>query len=76
MKTDTWKFDCEPNNYDNLLDTIKNSEHKKHLYILNTKKKSFDVIEKFVYDTAKSHFDRLGLDIDKHFIEFWSDSKS
>jgi hypothetical protein len=71
MKTDTWKFDCESNNYDNLLDCIKNTEHKKHLYILNTKNESFDVIEKFVYDTAKSHFDRLGLDIDKHFIEFW-----
>lgn len=71
MKTDTWKFDCDSNNYNILLDNIKNTEHKKKLYILNTSKEAFDIIEKFVYDTAKNHFDRLGLDINKHFIEFW-----
>jgi hypothetical protein len=76
MKTDTWKFDCDSNNYNILLDNIKNTEHKKNIYILNTSKEAFDIIEKFVYDTAKSHFERLGLDIDKHFIEFWCDSKS
>jgi hypothetical protein len=67
----TWKFDCDQFYYNILLDSIKNNEHKKRLYILNTNKDSFDIIEKFVYDTAKTHFERLGLDIDKHVVEFW-----
>jgi hypothetical protein len=71
MTTQTWKFDCDSDYYNILLDTIKNTEHKKTLHILNTNKDKFDIIEKFVYDTSKKHFERLGLDIEKHVVEFW-----
>ncbi len=69
---DIWKFDCTTDAcYKTLKHGLQNTEHVKCIYALNINKESFDIIEKFVYDIAKAHFERLGLDINKHYIEFW-----
>ena len=41
--------------------------------LLNTDKDCFNIIEKYVYDLAMIHFNRLNIEYDreKYFIEFW-----
>jgi len=69
MNSHTWKLDCSDEHYSQMIDIIKNSN--KQLYILDTTKSSFCLVEKYVYDIAQFHFSRLGIDINDKFIEFW-----
>jgi len=50
----------------------KNEGRSVELFI-DTKKESFSLLEKFIYDIAMFHFKRLNIDFDesKHKIEFW-----
>jgi hypothetical protein len=69
MNISTWKLDCSDEHFAQLIDIIKNT--KKQLYILDTSKTTFSLVEKYVYDVANYHFSRLGLDINDKFVEFW-----
>lgn len=70
MTTNIWKIDCQDSDYEILVNSIQNN-FKKQLYVLDINKTSFDIVEKYVYDIAKSHFDRLGIDISTKYVEFW-----
>ena len=69
MNACTWKLDCSDEHFAQLIDIIKNT--KKQLYVLDTSKPTFSLIEKYVYDVANFHFSRLGLNISDKFVEFW-----
>jgi hypothetical protein len=69
MDTNIWKLDCSNEHYDKLIDIIKNTDG--HLFILDTNKTNFSLVEKYVYDIANYHFSRLGFDINNKFVEFW-----
>jgi len=45
----------------------------RNMYLLDTQKASFTLLEKYVYDIALFHFERWGLPFDheQFFIEFW-----
>jgi hypothetical protein len=44
--------------------------------LLDLTKSSYSLIEKYVYDIAAFHFDRLNIsDTENHFVEFWCKSK-
>jgi hypothetical protein len=41
-------------------------------YLLDLNKKKYNLLEKYIYDTAKYHFERLNIELtDKYDIEFW-----
>ena len=69
MNACTWKLDCSDEHFSQIIDIIKNTN--KQLYILDTSKPTFSLVEKYVYDVANFHFSRLGLDINDKFVEFW-----
>lgn len=48
------------------------------LFLLNTEKNCFNIIEIYVYKLAMFHFDRMGIvyDKNKYFIEFWHKKKN
>jgi len=53
--------------------TLSLIQTEKNTKLLNTKKSSFNLLEKTVYDIALFHFKRLSVDFhpDNHYIEFW-----
>ncbi len=70
MESNLWQVD-----YGTFEEEIINciTEYKKIIYLLDTSKKEFDLIEKVVYDIAMFHFNRLNIDFNSnaYFIEFW-----
>jgi len=76
MKTNFWNIHLmdESKVNENIVDLIKIKP--KQLYLLNFKKDQFTLIEKYVYDIAVFHLQRLNIDMnDEIFIEFWFKSK-
>lgn len=76
MKTNLWHIHLidETKINENIIDLIKMKP--KQLYLLNFKKDQFTLIEKYVYDIAVFHLQRLNIDLnDEIFIEFWFKSK-
>lgn len=78
MSFNSWNINIENEFYKNeLLKTIiYDDDHKKYnnnIFFLNTDTESFTIIEKFVYEIAMFHFNRLGITYDAniHDIEFW-----
>lgn len=70
---DIWKLD--ENLYTSqLIDELKMSS-KKTTKLLDLNKTEFTILEKYVYDIALFHFQRLNVDINKHCIEFWCKTK-
>ena len=71
MDTDLWKIDYSKYE-EQIINCIKNYE-KKRLFLLDTSKTNFELIEKVVYEIAMFHFNRLNINFDpnEHFIEFW-----
>ena len=71
MDTNLWKVNY--NNYDEQIISCIKMYEKKQLFLLDTQKPSFDLMEKIVYDIAMFHFDKINIKFDpnEHFIEFW-----
>jgi hypothetical protein len=67
----TWKISLEDTSIENmLLDGFKISDPL--TYLLDTNKTEYSIIEKFVYEIALFHFNRLNIAFDKNkYIEFW-----
>ena len=64
----------EKNPQESCLNSIKINSSFIHFntYVLDIKKNKFDTLEKYVYDIAKFHFERLKLELnDNYAIEFW-----
>jgi hypothetical protein len=56
----------------NLLNKCNIDSPKSLSYLLNHNKKKFDIIEKYVYDIAKFHLNKMNIELDNNiFIEFW-----
>ncbi len=70
----SWKIDSF-NEFDriNLINHIEKI-NTNQIYLLDTSKNYFNILEKYVYELAMFHFARLNIvfDKDKHFIEFWN----
>jgi hypothetical protein len=76
MKANLWNIKLFNDNKinENIIDLIKTKP--KQLYLLNFKKEQFTLIEKYVYDIAVFHLQRLNIDLNNEiFIEFWFKSK-
>uniref|UniRef100_A0A6C0CX68 Uncharacterized protein n=1 Tax=viral metagenome TaxID=1070528 RepID=A0A6C0CX68_9ZZZZ len=78
LNINTWNITLTQNNIDNydihtLLHSYFMPRYDSMTYLLNTTQDKYSVIEKFVYDTAMFHLQRLGIEYnkDEHLIEFW-----
>jgi len=74
----TWKilFENENNNTEKILLNNFNIQTPMS-YLLNTNKSNYSVIEKFVYEIAIFHFNRLNINFDDNkYIEFWFKNNS
>lgn len=71
MDTKLWKVDYK--NYEEQLISFIKMYEKKRLFLLDTSKIKFDLIEKVVCEFAMFHFEKLNINFDpnQHFIEFW-----
>ena len=71
MDSNLWKVDYSKYE-EQIINCIKSYE-KKRLFLLDTSKTNFELIEKVVYEIALFHFKRLNINFDpnEHFIEFW-----
>ena len=71
MDSTLWKTDYS--NYEEQIITYFKTYEKKQLFLLDTNKHSFSLIEKVVYDIAMFHFERLNIffDSNEYHIEFW-----
>ena len=71
MDSRLWKVDYSKYE-EEIINYIKIYE-KKQLFLLDTSKTNFDLIEKVVYEISMFHFERLNIifDPNEHFIEFW-----
>lgn len=71
MDSNLWKVDYSKYE-EQILSCIK-TYNKKELFLLDTSKTNFELIEKVVYEIAMFHFERLNIifDPNEHFIEFW-----
>ena len=72
----TWKISIDNENIQNiLLDSFEISNPL--TYLLDTNKLQYSVIEKFVYEIASFHFNRLNVPFDKNkYVEFWFKNSS
>jgi len=72
---ESWKVDCKQNNREFILYINNNQELKDH-HLLDSTKYEYTLFEKYIYDTAKFHLNRLNIDnIDDYYVEFWCNSK-
>lgn len=71
MDSILWKVDYSKYE-EEIINCIKIYE-KKRLFLLDTNKTNFELIEKVVYEISMFHFERLNIifDPNEHFIEFW-----
>ena len=71
MDSNLWKVDY--NKYEEQIINCIKSYEKKRLFLLDTSKTNFELIEKVVYEIAMFHFERLNINFhpNEHFIEFW-----
>ena len=71
MDTTLWKTDYS--NYEEQIISYFKTYEKKRLFLLDTNKHSFSLIEKVVYDIAMFHFEKLNIffDPNEYHIEFW-----
>jgi hypothetical protein len=71
MDTNLWKVDY--NNYEEQIINFIKTYHNKELFLLDTCKPNFDLMEKVVYDIAMFHFEKLNIifDSNEYYIEFW-----
>jgi len=72
----TWKISIDNENAQRiLLDSF--GLHNPLTYLLDTNKLNYSVIEKFVYEIAAFHFNRLNIPFDENkYVEFWLKHKS
>ncbi len=70
----SWKIN--PSNESDKINLINHIEKIKtnKIYLLDTNKNYFNILEKYVYELAMFHFARLNIvyDKEKYFIEFWN----
>ena len=72
-KIDIWEI---KHSFENELINWVNSHSKIETKLLDLSKENFNLYEKFIYDTAMFHFNRLNIEItDSHYIEFWCKNK-
>ena len=71
MESSLWNVDYSKYE-EQIINYIKMYE-KKRLFLLDTNKTNFELIEKVIYEIAMFHFERLNIifDPNEHFIEFW-----
>ena len=71
MDTNLWNVDY--NNYEEQIISFIKMYEKKKLFLLDTCKIKFDLMEKVVYEIAMFHFEKLNIQFDpnEHFVEFW-----
>jgi hypothetical protein len=71
MDTDFWKIDY--NNYEEKIISFIKMYDGKRLFLLDTCKSDFDLMEKVVYEIAMFHFKRLNVNFDpnEYYVEFW-----
>jgi hypothetical protein len=71
MNTKLWKVDY--NNYEEQIISCIKMYEKKQLFLLDTCKQNFSLMEKVVYELAMFHFEQLNIEFhpNEHFIEFW-----
>jgi hypothetical protein len=69
-KYNSWEIKLSQELEKELIECIQNSK----LYLLNTNKKKFNLIEKIVYELAMFHLYRLNINFDPehYFIEYWT----
>ena len=72
----TWNISIDNKDIQNIL--LDSFEIENPLtYLLDTNKSQYSVIEKFVYEIALFHFNRLNIQFDKNkYIEFWFKTNS
>ena len=73
----TWKIDNKHNNKEFTL-YINNNPELRQRHLLDITKDKYTLLEKFIYDTASFHLNRLNIDsahFDDYYIEFWCKSK-
>jgi hypothetical protein len=71
MDSNLWNVDYSK--YEEQIINFIKSYEKKRLFLLDTSKTNFELIEKVVYEIAMFHFERLNINFhpNEHFIEFW-----
>ena len=75
MDSNLWKVDYSE--YEEQIINCIKMNNKEMLFLLDTNKTNFELIEKVVYEIAMFHFKRLNINFDpnEHFIEFWFKNK-
>jgi len=69
---ESWDIKCYNSFGDNFTNFKSNTKRGyKNTYLLNTSKESFNYIEKIVYDLSKFHLNRLNIELNDVYIEFW-----
>ncbi len=74
----SWKINLlEQNDEINLINYIKKN-NTTQIYLLDTSKNYFNILEKYVYELAMFHFARLNIvyDKNKHYIEYWTKNEN
>ena len=71
----TWNVDNKHSNNEFKL-YINNNGDLSNRYLLDLTKNKYTILEKFIYDTAMFHLNRLQIgDFDDYYIEFWCKSR-
>lgn len=76
MQVNVWTIN-NTNYEDTLINTINESiAYSSKTHLLDHTKDKFSLLEKYVYDIATFHFERLGINnIKDHYVEFWVKDK-
>jgi hypothetical protein len=76
MELNTCNLEIDHLVFNKISDYVVNTDNI-NLGLLNFKKESFNIIEKFVYDVVSYHFNNLNLNLnDDYYIEFWIKNKT
>jgi predicted 2-oxoglutarate/Fe(II)-dependent dioxygenase YbiX len=74
----SWKINS--NNQNDIIELINYIEkiNSNEIYLLDTSKNYFNILEKYVYELAMFHFARLNIvfDKNKYYIEYWNKNES